>query len=840
MFANYLKTTIGNIKKQTSHSLLMILGLAVGFAASIIIFVMNYRELHYDHHWADADRIFQIEISTSYGEKSPLYAMVPAKFYNLFQFQIPEVEKISRWWATSTKVKRANEQSSASTFQERMAAIDDNFFKIFNYSFKQGNPNDFYGNPDAAILSEETSIKLFGTDNPIGKTVTMDITNKENMVIRSQGNNTRTQRFKDFKIVAVLQSSQYPSSLSTPGIYVHTDNDKLYETETDGNRTTSYEYSYFMYVKLKRDANVSHLHKSLPNLMDQHLPRQYSDSIPSKIYDLRLINIKDVRFKGATAQVKSEQIWVLYALAAIMSVIATINYINLALAAYSRRQKEIALRKTMGASTRNIAQQFLAEALIFSCIALIFSFIIVEASLPWLRSQLQLFIQAEHVYQPQLLFYLFTMALMVGLACGTYPSFYLSKSKPADILKANKSIESPNSIRFRKTLVLGQFVISGVMLCFTAIVATQMYKIRHYDPGYQTKNIMFAAHESFGGASEGSINALKRELSKIPGIEAAELSMASLMGRYSSNITVTTHSNGAAPKTISIPKVDLSGPQDLAVLNVKLVAGKYFSALPPSEASSFQLQDKIYINQQALAPLGFKNAQDALNQKIDVQMGSLSEKIPMTIMGVTEAVHVGSLNSPPAPCIFWPISSTGLPVAMAIRYSNLTKNQVSDQIKSIWNSLLGYSPNVWAIEDSIADEYKNENLIARFVYFFTGIAIFISCLGLYGLATHATNNRKKEISLRKIHGASVSNIMTLLIWQFSKPVLFANLIAWPIALFAGARWLEKFHLRIDIWTWGPLFCLASGLLAALIAWLTVASHTYWVARDNPVEALREE
>jgi putative ABC transport system permease protein len=276
-------------------------------------------------------------------------------------------------------------------------------------------------------------------------------------------------------------------------------------------------------------------------------------------------------------------------------------------------------------------------------------------------------------------------------------------------------------------------------------------------------------------------------------------------------------------KIIMLQQVILAGPDDLQVFNVKLLAGHYFSAPVNTEEINPSMHNEIYINQQALAPLGFKTAGDAVNQKIDV-VYKPQYKMPMTIAGVTSAIHIGSFNAPDRPGFFWPLSSTGMPVAFAIRYEQGDRNVIEEKIKTIWKESLGYIPHTWFIEGAIADEYKNDNLIANFIYIFTGIAIFISCLGLYGLATHATQKRIKEIGLRKILGASVFSKIKLLLWQFSKPVLFANIIIWPIALYVTSRWLEKFVDRIDIWQWGPALCIASGLVALLIAWFTVGGR----------------
>jgi len=840
MFKNYFITTLRNLLKYKTHSALTILGLAMGLAASTIIFIINYIELNYDHHWSDAEKIYQVEALVKYNLQGKKQPIVPAAFYDLFKTKVPEITKVTRWTATGTKIKYVRGNMEENVFEERMALVDDSFFEIFNFPLSKGDLKYFTGDTGSAIISEHLAKKLFGSEDPIGKVVNIDITNVNKPAIKSAGSNSREQRFKNYKIAAVLGTTFHKSSIPSPNIYVHLENDKVAEVEKEGENTVSYLYSYQMYIKLKDGADISQIQRELPSVQDKYIPTEPEQTRmkSSEYYNISFINIKDTHLKGSQVGGQIEKIWMLFGLALIILLMACINYINLALAGYSRRHKEIALRKTMGASRNHIVLQFLTEALLLTSFSLFISFIIVELSIPWIRGLLSLDIESAYIYQSRLLVYLFAVASLIGLICGAYPGFYLSRFNPAIILKANKSVESSGNIKVRQFLVIVQFGISGIMLCCSSIIAAQMYKVGNYDPGYQTKKIVFAIHEGLSGANLGSIQSLKYQLSKIPGIQAVEFSMPNIPGKYSSQFQVSRKEGASAPNVFALQQVQLAGPNDLELFNVKLIAGKFFSAPANPVDAPKEMQDKIYINQQALLPLGFKHANEAINQIIEVNFSGTN--FPMTIMGVTEAVHIGSLNAPEVPCFFWPVSSTGLPVAIAVRYDQINRNQASDEIKRIWKNILGYTPHTWFIEDSIADEYKNENLIARFVYLFTGIAIFISCLGLYGLATHATTKRKKEIGLRKVHGASVYSIVKLLLWQFSKPVLFANLIAWPIALYAASRWLEQFVDRIDIWYWGPLFCLASGLLAILIAWSTVGAQAFMVAREKPVEALREE
>lgn len=840
MLYNYLMTSMRHLMKHKMHSALTILGLAVGFAASAIIIIINYTEMNYDRHWADSDHIYQLESTTNFNNENNKSSFVYSELYDIINNNIPDIELISRKQDLETKIKYASaENQIQEEYQDRISLVDNSFLKIFNHTITQGALQDFYNDESSIVITETLAEKLFGSQHPIGKLVNIETTNFNGYGVMAPGNNAKTTTHKDYKVVAVIGESSHKSSISTPNILAHLKNNKHVETQKDGGHTTTFNYSYQMYLKTKSGADITSIERGFPDLQNKFTTLSINNGKkPSEIYTINFINIKDAHLKGAQVTGQIEKIWMLFGLAAIILLMACINYINLALAAYSRRQKEIALRKTLGASKYNILQQFLSESLLIASIALLTAFILIELCMPWLKSAFNLYIERSTIYTPQILGYLLLMTLLVGFMSGAYPSFYLSQFNPAATLKSNKSIESPRSIKFRQLLVISQFVVSGIMLTSVSIIATQMHKVQAFDPGYQTKHIIFAAHSSLNTANQGSIQNIKYQISKIPGVKTVALAMPGIPGKNGSAMQVSRQGD-ASNKIIMLQQVMLAGPDDLQVFNVKLLAGQYFSAPINTEESHPAIQDKIYINQQALAPLGFKTASDAINQKIDVVYNA-NYKMPMTIAGVTSAVHIGSFNAPDRPGFFWPLSSTGMPVAFSIRYESGNRIQIAEKIKTIWKESLGYMPNTWFIEDAIADEYKNENLIARFVYIFTGIAIFISCLGLYGLATHAAGKRKKEISLRKVNGASVFNIVTLLLWQFSKPVLFANIIIWPIALYASSRWLEQFVNRIDIWQWGPVFCLGSAVLAIFIAWITVGGQAFFVAREKPVHALREE
>jgi putative ABC transport system permease protein len=279
-------TTLRNLLKYKTHSALTILGLAVGFAASAIILIVNYTELSYDNHWADAERIYQVEAIVKFNSQATKQPMVPAVFYELLKTQVPEIEAVTRWTATGTKVRYASGAKEENTFEERMASVDDSFFDIFNFPVSVGNLKDFYADNASVIISVDLATKLFGNDNPIGKIVTIDVTNINNTTINAGGSNAREQRKKNYKVVSVISNELHKSSIPSPNMYIHIENDKLMETKKEGNISHSFTYSYQIYIKAKKDVDIAKLKKSLPAIQDHFIAGKIElyDKKPSEFF----------------------------------------------------------------------------------------------------------------------------------------------------------------------------------------------------------------------------------------------------------------------------------------------------------------------------------------------------------------------------------------------------------------------------------------------------------------------------------------------------------------------------------------------------------------------------
>jgi putative ABC transport system permease protein len=716
--------------------------------------------------------------------------------------------------STIRKVGAVFEQDEMS-----ITAIDKDVLHIFPPTVLAGNLNNFHKDNKAIILSRYSAEKYFGSEDPIGKTLILK------KLSYSENKNDET----DYKVVAVIENTSKKSDVVF-SIVNHFTPESL---ATDKNFKWDFNPTN-TYIQIKKDSNIDTLKSRLNNFVDKYVPLIVVSASHKSSDNFRLypINIKDVHTQGAHREDNLQRVWMLAALGLVILSLAAINYINLATARGISRQKEIALRKTMGAKQHQIIMQFLVESVLITFVAFLFALIFAEAIIPIIRNGLNLTIDNYYLADPRLMVGLISFTLLVGIIAGAYPAFYLSRIKPALILKANKSLETETSTRLRKNLISVQFLISGTLLSVILLMAAQLHLVLNFNPGYQTKNILFLNSATLNNSDSGAINALKKELQKISGVEIVARTFLDLPGSMKIK-GIATSLNQKPEDALPINIIPTADSQEFSLFNISIIAGTSFKE--GNDPDNYM--NSVVLNHQALNNFGFKSAEEAIGKPLELHMPN-GTKRPTTVIGVISNVHLDAYNQPALPALFWyPKVFTS---TIGIRYKGNDRNEIVTRAKALWKNLLGVTPEEAFIEDVVAEQYANQILISKFIFAFTGIAMLISSMGLYALALLATQKRAKEISLRKVHGASTGGIMYLLIRQFTLPVAIANIAAWPIALYLINRWLENFNQRIDLWVWGPIYCLLAGALATAIAWLTVGGQAYLVARAKPVVALREE
>lgn len=530
------------------------------------------------------------------------------------------------------------------------------------------------------------------------------------------------------------------------------------------------------------------------------------------------------------------------AIAVLVLLIGCINFTILNTAKANQRAREVAMRKTVGAGRLQLTGQFLSEAFLVVLPAIVLSVMLVEILMPVFERLVDKNLAMDYS-SPATWGTLFLLPVLVSLLGGLYPALVLSRFRPARTLKANRSTNTPGAVSLRNTLVVFQFSVSIALMVATGVIYLQVQYAMQRDPGFDQDNLLFV--DGLQGLTPVEQNTLKQQVGALAGVEVASLSGFRYMQR-----------NGASGlgTSVAIPAENREPYQFVATLvdhdffrayRIPFLAGRDFDQ-DRDRVSPLHLQfdgesseSSAIINASTARAMGFKSPEEAIGTRITVG-GFNSATHYFDIVGVVRDTQYRSVREAPRPEVYLISAQQGyLTGALTVRYRGDT-GAMLDQIGNVWRNVVGDAPIVTSfVDQNLADEFARERTEAGMLVSFSSLAIIIACLGLFGSATYNVERRTKEIGIRKVMGAEVREIVTLLMWQFTRPVMFANVIAWPVSIWAMLNWLQRFSYQIDTWVLLPL-CALAGLTALTIAWLTVAGNTLKVATRKPVLALRYE
>jgi len=527
------------------------------------------------------------------------------------------------------------------------------------------------------------------------------------------------------------------------------------------------------------------------------------------------------------------------AIAGLILLIACINFMNLATAKSTQRAREVALRKVLGAQRGQLILQFLGESILIALIGLFLGITLVELALPFYNDFLGR--ELSFTYGDSLTLYiLLGLVVSVGVVGGAYPALILSGFLPARVLRANKSAETSSSIIFRNALVVLQFTISIALIVSAAVVYGQMLYATSMDPGFKKDNMLVVRGLNQKGANKKR-EAFKQEVLRLSSVKKVALSSDRPSSGNNSNTSVTIPGTDSGDILLGRYNVD---HDFFETYDIPLITGRFYNrdyvtdGLPsPNSVKEGEVAEgSIVINEVAVGRLGFVSAEESIGKTLRMGIGN-SKSADLKIIGVTHPIQFQSLREMVRPEMYlltsWNIEN------LNISFEGNPTALVS-QIEKIWKQLIPLIPFGYEfVDETMAKEFTQEEALASMLATFSLLAVAIACLGLYGLAAFTAERRTKEIGIRKVLGASVLDIVRLLLWQFSKPILLANLIAWPLAVWGMLTWLENFPYRLDGWIMVPL-CLLAGIIALTIAWITVGGNAAKVARSNPIKALRYE
>jgi putative ABC transport system permease protein len=835
MWRNYLMVGFRSLAKNRTYAFINIFGLAVGFAACLLILLYVRYELSYDRWLPNAGNIYQVQSFSVDRETGDEFKLRMSQYVagTALQKDFPQIDKRVHAMSSGPVVFRNGEALTT----EQVIRVDGPFFDIFRLPFVSGNPATALSRPGTIVLSESEAKRLFGNDDPVGQTLTL----------------IERGRHVDYSVTGVIKDLPKNSHMRLKMV-IRTDFN-AFHADYPGYMTSWGEISGWNYVTLKPGADIEAIRAQLPAWEKRNIPDDNFEGRienPGEGQDWRLVNVRDVHLgeaqEAAMRPGNDRTTIITFAVVALLILgMACVNFTNLATARASQRAREVALRKVVGATRTQLIAQFIGESVLVATLSMTAALAIVELSLPYLSDFLDADLQLAYLGKNGLLLPTLGLVAIVGAVGGIYPAIYLSRYQPAHVLKANRSsAETPGTGRLRNLLVVAQFAVSiGLIIC-TAVVYSQTVHARTADPGYKREGILQIeiGYRSLIPLSE----TFARQVEQVEGVVSAArtaigVSTGSTMGRA---VRVPGRDEAINIGSYAVDE------GFFRTMGIGLVAGRTFDknqamdemSMPfpePDPAAERALAARggnVVINALAARRLGFSEPANAVGKDVRVALSldTTQPLVPARIIGVVADSRFRSIRIPVEPIMYR--LGTDYQSVLVVRYDDPNPKAVRDRIEAVWKGLAPDLPfEAEFSEDIVAELYDAEAARAQIFAGFTILAIVIGCLGLFGLAAFTAERRTKEIGIRKVLGARTQDIVRLLVWQFSKPVVIANLIAWPVAWWLMRDWLNSFDTRVDL---NPALFLGAGLLAMLIAAGTIIGHAVRVARSNPIHALRYE
>ena len=783
MFKNYIKTAYRNLYKTKVFSLINFIGLTVGLTCFLLIMLFVKFEFSFDRYHEKADSIYRIIVDTHefYRGKDQV-SITQAPLAQALKAELPEIVNAAKMRDRDVLI-RQNEQQ----FSETIIYADPEILELFTFPLSAGDKKIVMQAPYSLVLTRKSAEKYFGSQNPIGQTLSID--NSE------------------YHVTGILENIPENS-------HFHLDFLSPFSTYKDivgQDRVSQWSsWNCYTYIQLRENTDPSQLEPKLTALLRRH------DKDSSQT--LRLQPIKDIHFYGRTnfdIEPNSDirNIYLFSTIAVFILLIACFNYMNLSTACASRRLKEVGIRKVVGATRKSLVRGFLFESLLITLVALLLSIYFVKLLLPAFGSLMNTKLGFSLIVEEGTLLLLLGVVLFVGLVSGLYPALMLSSFRPASILKGNYKLTTRGSFFFRNTLVSLQFVISIALIFCSLVVYKQLQFIENRNLGFVTNYIMSVYCDK-------EKDAIQREFESYPGI-------IDVTASSQTPIRVTGATNGkweGKPEGENLIVYMLTvDPNFFDFYGIELLSGRNFSNERAADKNAFIL------NETAAKTIGWENP---LGKRFGFNEQNLG-----TVIGTVKDFHFAPFN-----LSIEPLAIFLTPEGERVRFSlKLAPDDIPGTIAFVESTWKKFYPEKMFrysfLDETLNQRYSKEHRLGTMFSYFTFLAIFIAGMGLFGIASFTTEQMTKEIGIRKTLGASIISIYLLLSKSFVKWILLANVVAWPIAFYAMNKWLENFAYRANIGIW--VFILSASL-ALLIALITVSYQSIKAAIANPVESIRYE
>jgi putative ABC transport system permease protein len=810
MITNYFKIAWRNLLKNKIFSFINVAGLAIGLCCFIMIALYVTDELSYDRFNEKADRIYRIHSDIRFGGTDLKMATSADPAGATLKKDYPQVEQYARIYASegSKHIKKGKEY----IVEERVAYADSTLFDVFTLPAISGNTKTALDNPNTVVISESAARKYFGTTDAVGKTLEVGLGNKVIYNVTAVIKNIPANSHFHFDFIFSMDNVKYPF-----GSYL-SHNFYTYLLLREGADYKAFEKKFEEYIvryilpQAKQFIQI--------NSMDDF--KKAGNKIEYTLMPLTDIHLKSDRYPELSINGNIQYVYIFSAVALFLLLIACINFMNLSTARSSNRAKEVGIRKVMGTERQTLIAQFIAESTLTSYLAFFFALLLTIILLPYFNDISAKTFSISSLFQPQLLAFLLILPFAVGILAGYYPAFFLSSFRPIEVLKGKFNAGFKRS-NLRNLLVTFQFVTSLVLVIGTIIVYQQLNYIQTKKLGFDKDQVLLINETDALGTNK---EAFKNEIARMVGVKSA--AYAGFLPVAGSARNDNTFSKEAV--------MDLKNGFNMQVWNIdydyiptlgmEIIKGRNLSKSFGSDSSA------VIINETTAKVLGYE---DPTGKKVYASQGSGNPNIVYEIVGVVKNFHYESLRQTVGPlCMRLGNNSW----ATAFKINTKDVSALVNQIEAKWKSMAPEMPFSYKFLDQSFDQmYRAEQRVGKVALTFAILTILIACLGLFGLVTYMAEQRTKEIGIRKVLGASVPNIVSLLSSEFLVLVVISVLIASPIAYYAMSQWLTEFAYRIEI-SWWMFF--TAGVLAVCIALLTVSSQAIRAALMNPVNSLKSE
>lgn len=801
MLKNYFIIAFRHIKKHKFYSVINILGLSIGMASSILILLWVLDELSYDRFNVNYDRIYRVCTDFNAGQQMVWpFAMPPLT--PILENNYPEIEKVAR---IERPRKLAVKYQDRQWYEDNICFADQELFEIFSFPFLRGNAEEALVNPFTVVITEAMAEKYFDEGDPIGK------------ILKIDGNT-------DYAITGIVRNVPANSHFTFNMVCSY----QTFYAQDKSPMENWFHIQFYTYVLFKQGVDANQFEQKLSGLIDTHMGASLN-SIGAKLrlflQPLARIHLHSEITGDIAPQSDVGYVYLFSAIAVFILILAGINFVNLATARARNRSQEVGMRKTLGAARARLIVQFLGESLFNTLLAVMLAVILVFALLPMFNNIVS---KDMHIGAGELVNFIpavLGLALTIGILAGLYPAFYLSSFQPISILNSRMPIKSKGP-GFRNSLVVFQFVISIMLIIGTITIYRQIHFMKEKKLGFNKEHVVIIPAVN-PLIRQKSYETIRNELSGVDGVK--NVAGASLMpGTGTQKGLFFPEGFGEnQPQTFDRLHVD---ENYIPALEINLVSGRNFSKEFLTDPTA-----SLIINQAAAEELGWI---EPLGKTFIFRRseGSDSTTVYMKVIGVVENYHAVSMHRRIEPLVLY--YDTAPINFLAVRIQGENIGRTLDELKSKWSVLSPDRPFRYIfLDDAYARLYADEERLGKITLYFSMLAIFIACLGLFGLAAFMAEQRTKEIGIRKVLGASVASIVNLLTKDYLRWIVIANIFAWPVAYYFLNTWLQAFAYRVSMQI--DIFLIAA-TLALFISLLTVNVQSLKAAFTNPVDSIKYE